>query len=839
MKISYNWLKEFVDVNLTPEEVAEKLTMHSFEVENIIYQGEGLDGVVVGEVLEKEKHPDADKLSVVKVKIMEEGGRTSKVEVGPPILEIVCGAPNIDIKQKVLVALAGAELPCGLKIEKRKVRGIYSCGMVCAEDELGLGNIHEGIMVLNNDLEIGTSAKKALGLDDVIFEIDILPNRAHDCLSHLGVAREVSAIMKLKIENCSFIENCKLKIENCADLNIKIEDENLCRRYSAVVVNDVEIKDSPNWLKSRLESCGVRPINNIVDITNYVMLALGQPMHAFDYDKIISRNKIQDTRNKQKTRYNNQIEIIIRCAKKGENILALDDKVYKLDESDLVIADEAGVIAIAGVMGGKDTAVDERTKNIIFELANFQGSGIRKTSQRLKLASESSYRFEREIDPELTIKALEMAVNLAKELANGNVNEEIIDIYPSPVKNREIEFDFSRIEKFVGIKIEKEKVKEILQSLQFGVFENGEKLKVIIPTFRIDIEKVNDVIEEISRIYGYENIPELNALIEMKSVVQNKDLEMEKNIKKVFEGMGFAEVYNYSFVGEKDIKGVGSLTNKHFELQNPLSEELKFMRTSLLSGLINNARENLKYKDKFQLFESGRVYLKNDKSRIADRLHSPEHSGTMEPADILPNEKKVLAGIVVDKNKESDLFYRIKGQAEKLLNKLGFDKFSFAEISNIEPFWHKGRSAEILCKNKLLGRIGEIYPGVLNAFGIESRAGYFEFDLENLLVSDSDSKKYKKINRFPEIKLDLSVVFDEGIKWADVEKVFMKIGGTLIKSIKPFDIYRGKGLGENKKSIAFRITYQAEDRTLKDEEVSVVQSKIIKALERLGGEVRK
>ncbi len=714
MKISYNWLKEFVDINVAPEELAEKLTMHSFEVENVIYQGKDFD--------------------------------------------------------------------------------------------------------------------------DAIFEIDILPNRAHDCLSHLSVAREIAAIMNLRITNYeSRITNYEFENEL---LKIKIENKELCRRYSAAVVNNIKIKESPQWLKSRLESCEVRPINNVVDIANYAMLALGQPMHAFDFDKIITRNKRQDTITKQEARDNNQAQIIVRRAKKGESILALDDKVYKLDENDLVIADGVGAIAIAGVMGGKDTAVDEKTKNIIFESANFQGAGIRKTSQKLKLASESSYRFEREIDPELAIKAIEVAVKLTKELANGNISEGIVDVYPNPISAREIEFDFSRIEKLVGIKIEKKKVKEILQSLQFGVSEKGERIKVIIPTFRIDVEKVNDVIEEIARIYGYENIPEFPALIEMKSVAQNKDLEMEKTVKKIFEGMGFAEVYNYSFVGEKGIKGIGSLTNKHFELQNPLSEELKFMRTSLLSGLINNARENLKHKDKFQLFELGRVYLKSDESGIANRLHSPE-AGTMEPASGLPNEKKILAGIVVDRNEEDNLFYKIKGQAEKLLEKLGFDKLNFAEIGKAELFWHKGRSAEIFSKNRPIGRIGEIHPDILNSFGIESRAGYFEFCLENLSALRGDNKKYKKINKFPEIKPDLSVVFDESVKWADIEKAVIKTDNALIKDVEPFDIYRGKNLGKNKKSVAFRITYQAEDRTLEDEEVSVAQEEIIKELEKLGGKVRK
>ena len=788
MKISYKWLKEYVDINVTPEKLAELLTMHSFEIEEIIYQGKGLENVVVGEVLEKEKHPDADKLSVVKVKI------NSK-----EISEIVCGAPNIDVGQKVLVAKLGAEIPCGLKIEKRKVRGVESSGMVCAEDELGLGENHEGIMVLDEKSKIGTLAQDILGLDDVIFEIDILPNRAHDCLSHLGVAREVAVLLESKIKNQK--SNMDLRISNSSkELEVKIKNEELCRRYSAVIINSVKIKESPSWLKNRLESCDIRSINNIVDITNFVMLSIGQPIHAFDADKLNGK-------------------IIVRNAKKGEKIVSLDENKYELTENDLVIADEKNPIAIAGVMGGLETAVDENTKNIIFEAANFQGTNIRKTSSRLKLSSESSYRFEREIDPEIITSAIEMAVNLTKELSSGDIKDGVIDIYPSPEKRRNIKFNFSRIENLLGIEIEKEKVFSILISLGFEVSQNDDEIEVLVPTFRRDVEKANDIIEEIGRINGYEMIEEVFANVPMKSVIQDKTLLMEKDIRKTLEGLGFFEVYNYSFLGEKEISGVQLKIEDHLELQNPLSEEFMFMRTSLLPDLLNNTRDNLKHRDSFKLFELGRIYLKDSKDNV--------------------DERKILSGIMVNKNQKETLFYNTKEQLKLILEKIGINRLSYGKIENSESFWHKGRSAKILSKKKVIGKIGEIHPIVLNNFDLSSRVVYFEIYIEELVNFYGEIKKYQKINKFPEVELDLSVVFDESVQWGEIKKAINSASNNLIQGVEPFDIYRGENLGENKKSIAFRISYQAEDRTLTDEEVKVVQDKIIDKLEKLGGEVRK
>jgi len=806
MKISYNWLKEYVDINVTAEKLAELLTMHSFEVENIIYQGEGLKSVVVGEVLEIEKHPDADKLNLVKVDVGEN-----------KILDIVCGAPNVEAGQKVAVALVGAELPDEFKIEKRKVRGVESYGMICAEDELGLGENHEGIMVLDKNLEVGTPLKEALNLDDVIFEIDILPNRAHDCLSHIGVAREVAAILEKSIKYQALSIKQDLKESS---LSIKVEEKNLCKRYSAVVVRNVEIKESPNWLKRKIESCGVRSINNIVDITNFVMLSYGQPMHAFDADKLGARYKIQDTRYKQNTKNKLQTKnIIVRLAKKGEEILALDDETYKLNENDLVIADEKGPIAIAGVMGGKETAVDEGTKNIIFEAANFDCTNIRKTAKRLKLSSESSYRFEREIDPEMTMPAIMKAIEMAGDLAGGKAEENMIDIYPSPTKQKELEFEFERIKNLLGIEVSEKEVLRILESLDFEAAIDNEILKIKVPTYRIDIERTNDIIEEIGRIYGYKNILEIAPTVEMRSVAGDKILSLEKDLRTIFEGLGFCEIYNYSFVSEKDINNLGLKTKDHLELQNPLSEEHKFLRISVLPYLLKNVEKNLKYRDSFALFELGRVYLKSDNK--------------------LPDERRIFAGVVADKNIKSTLFYKLKGRMEILLNKLGIGELTYKEIKATEPFWHKSRSAEIIYKNKTIGRIGEIHPNISNAFGIETRVSYFEIYEEELLEFYSKEKNYQKINKFPSAELDLSVVFAEDVKWDDVKKVVFTTGGKLVKNVEPFDIYRGEELGDGKKSVAFRISYQAEDRTLKDEEVGIIQNKVVGELGKMGGEVRK
>jgi phenylalanyl-tRNA synthetase beta chain len=419
------------------------------------------------------------------------------------------------------------------------------------------------------------------------------------------------------------------------------------------------------------------------------------------------------------------------------------------------------------------------------------------------------------------IKAIEMA----GDLAGGKIKENIIDIYASPVQQKEIKFNFERIKNLLGVEVVGKEVVRILKALDFEVAIDNKILKVKVPTYRIDIERANDIIEEIGRIYGYENIPEVAPTVEMKSPCCRDEAlprlyGMEKDIRTISEGSGFCEIYNYSFVSEKDINNLGLKIEDHLELQNPLSEEHKFLRISVLPYLLKNVEKNLKHRDDFMLFEMGRIYLKNSNNK-------------------LPDEKRIFAGVMADKNIKDTLFYEIKGRTEILLSELGLNELNFKEVKSAESFWHKGRSAEIIYKNKTVGKIGEIHPTVSDAFGIETRVSYFEIYEEELLEFYSKEKNFQKINKFPSVDLDLSVVFNEDIKWDDVKKAIFSVDNKLIKSVEPFDIYRGKNLGDNKKSIAFRIFYQADNRTLKDEEVGIIQRKVVGKLGKIGGEVRK
>lgn len=787
MNISYKWLKKFVNIEKTPEEIAEKLTACSFEVENILNQGDGLEKVVVGEVLSKEKHPDADKLSVTTVKVSESD-----------ILDIVCGAPNVEVGQKVAVALVGAKIPCGLEIQERIVRGAKSCGMICAEDELGLGSSHEGIMVLDENLKIGTPVKEALGLDDVIFEIDILPNRAHDCLCHYGVAREVAALFDAEIQKCDMNIPVPAKLKNDL-LEIEVQDVKACRRYSAQVMQGVEVKDSPDWMKNLLKNCGLRPISNLVDVTNYVMFSFGQPMHAFDADKVKGK-------------------IIVRKAKKGEKILALDEVEYELDENDLVICDSEKPIAIAGVIGGKDSAVSSETKNIIFESANFEGTGIRKTAQRLKISTDASYRFERDIDPEMTIFCLQEAVKLAGEIAGGKLAGEILDAYAELVQKRKIEFDFSRIENLLGIEVAEEEVKQILSSVGFGVEIVGGKASVLIPTHRIDVMKVNDIIEEIARIYGYEKIEAKNAETPIRQVKQEIAWTLDRKIKKIFEGIGFVEVYNHSFVSERDLEILG--IKNALELKNYLTEDAKFFRPTLLAGLLRNVAENSKYRDIFGMFELGKVAYTGEGGKAV--------------------EKKNISGIFYAKQAQDGMLFTAgKGYVGAFLQKLHLNGADYARIENGEVFWHGGRSAQVEIGGVLIGRIGEIHPKILEDFDINGRVFYFDFSVEEIQNVYSEEYSYKKINRMPSSEFDISVIVDKALLWKEIEDAIMGLGDEHIVRVYPFDIYEGAEIGDNKKSMAFRVVLQSEEKTLADADIKNILDRVINKMEEIGGQVRK
>lgn len=804
MKISYKWLKDFVEIDKSPEELAKVLTSHSFEVEGVEDLGAGLDNVVVGEVVWKDKHPDADKLSVTKVKVSE-----------TETLDIVCGAPNVEAGQKVAVALVGAELPSGMKIEERKVRGALSQGMICAEDELGLGEGHEGIMVLGPDLTIGTPLREALGLDDAVLDIDVLPNRAHDCLCHLGVAREAAAITGkefIKFDSTGIIGSTDFSrslssgvtrgLEMTKNiLEVEIREKELCRRYSAAVVKGVTVKESPKFIQVRLASVGLRPINNIVDITNYIMFAYGQPMHAFDAAKLKGK-------------------IIVRLAKPGEKLLALDDKEYELMENDLVIADEEKPLAIAGVIGGKDSSVTAETKDIVFESANFFGTNIRKTAQRLKIMTDSSHRFEREIDPNLTLPCLLEAARLAKENALGEMAGDIIDVYPEPRTPKTIEFPYDRIENLLGINIPLEEALSALRSLGMEAASEGANIKVTVPTFRVDIEKVNDIIEEVARIYGYDKIPAELAKVAMAQVRQSPMWELEREAREACRGLGFSEVYNYSLIGEKDVEDFCLTGFEYIELRNYLSEDAKIFRMSLMPRLVKNVQENLKYRDEVALFEEGRVAIKAEGS--------------------LPVEKKILSGAVSGKDiPNEELFFLGKGKIEAILESLGLKGARYEAMKEDVSFWHKGRSAVIMIGGKAVGRFGEIHPRILAKLDLPARVFGFEIYLEELLSARKGEGEFRGVNKLPTSEFDLAAVVDRDMEWQKIRDAISGLEEENIIKVVPFDIYEGENIAPGKKSIAFKVVCQSRDRTLGDEEIKAVMDRVMGALEGIGGEIRK
>jgi len=795
--------------------MARELSLRGPSVERINEVKPRFKNVVVGEILEIKKHPNADKLSLVKVSV----GKNK------PILKIVCGAANIKINQKVPVALPGAALPGGFKISKQKVRGETSEGMLCSEKELGISEDNQGIFILSPEAILGMDLAKTLDLEDQIFDAEITTNRP-DALGMIGFAREASVITGEK-----FLYNKKSRITNQESriksgklgkdkkLMVRIEDKKLCPRYLTIVMDSVKVKDSPWWMRKRLMAAGVRSINNIVDITNYVMLEYGQPMHAFDYDKLqFLKHKTQNTKHKFQTK-----KIIIRHAKNGENIKALDGNSYKLSEKDLVIADAEKLIAVAGVMGGEETAVDENTRTIILESANFDPLSVRKTSRSLNLYSDSSARFEKGLSVELPYPALLRAVELVQDLAGGEIASEIIDQKTKKYQPITVNFNPESAERFLGIKISLSKIKKILTGLGFEIKQVGrsKNLKAIVPYWRDkDIEAEIDLVEEIARIYGYHNLPSKLPAGEIPETKKDWKFHWENEIKNILVGAGMAEVYSYSFISEKLIKDCGLNLNNHLKLLNPLNKDLEYMRCSLISSLLKIAAENQKIKDKFKIFEIANVYFPKRK-------------------DKLPDEKLRLTGIFVGNNKEEKMFFEAKGAIELMLKKVGVAKLEFKKPSGKVNFWDQNKTAEIIFNGETLGNVGIIEREILSRLKIKKNVAAFDFDFEKLVQYMTDKKVYSPLPKYPAIELDLSVVLDKKITWREIKEAVEKADKKLIKKLELFDVYEGGKLPGGKKSAAFRITCRADERTLKDKEAEKIQEKVIKILEgNFGGKIR-
>lgn len=779
LRLSYNWLKEYVKTNKSVEEFAKLLSLAGPSVDRIIKAGGDFAKVVVGQIKEIKPHPNADKLQVC------------QVDIGKEVLIIVCGAPNIAVGQKVPVVLVGGRVG-EMEIKQAKIRGRESFGMMCSQKELGLGEDHSGIYILPDEVKVGLPLEKALPLGDEILEVEITANRP-DAMGAVGLAREAAAILK---EKFLFVESQpNLKITKAIALSVDNKEPKLCPRYQAIVMTDVKVEASPLWLQQRLLASGLRPINNLVDITNYILLELGQPMHVFDYEKLADS------------------EIKIRLAKKGEKILALDGKKYELNDNNLVIADAKAPVAIAGVMGGELSAVSEQTKTIVFEAANFVPVSVRKTARALNLHSESSDLFEKGLAPQGTEGALLRAIELAQELAGAKAASKVFDLKNYSTEKKEIILSAAKVRAVLGQAIKLEKIKESLISLGFAVKEKGsDKLAVVAPWWREkDIAEDYDLIEEVARLFGYynlaANLPSGEIPVDFTA---KSEFVWEDRVKDILSGFGLTEVYNYSFVSETLLNNCYCKPEAVVRIANPLSLDFELMRPSLLPGLLQNAAENQGLFPTIDIFELSKVYLNQ--------------------RDDLPQEKNQLVLLALDKD-ESVAFLRAKGYLLALLIKLNLaDEPALAEVK-ADGLWQKGKTLAIKIKQTNIGVLGLASSEVLSNFGLKKAAALVEIDWEKLMILAKESAAYEPIPKFPGLELDLSMEIKEEILYQKVVALVKNID-PLIKDVAFLSIFQGEKIPRGQKALAIRIFYQAADRTLKLTEAQEVQEQVVAGLKK-------
>jgi phenylalanyl-tRNA synthetase beta chain len=795
MYLSINWLKEFVKLpkHLSPQELAQKLTLHTVEVEKIEDQAQKFDQVVVGRILEVKKHPNADRLQLATVEV---GGRSK--------LNIVCGASNIAPGQKVPVSMVGAVLPNGLEIKEAEVRGERSQGMLCAPDELGLGDDHSGILILDEKAKVGALFAKHMGLDDQIIEVDnkSLTNRP-DLWSHLGMAREIASFMSAKF--MPYKGNFKLleAEKETMQFEVEIDSAKECPRYMAIGLSGIKVAPSPDWMQKRLLAVGLRPINNIVDITNFVMLELGQPMHAFDRAAID--------------------RLVIRQAKPTEEIKTLDGERRLLDQSMLVIADSRKPLAIAGIMGGIESEIRPETSEIIFESANFDFVSIRKTSTKLGLRSESSMRFEKGLDPELAELALIRAIELTLAICpEAKVSSRLFDFRSKKnAEIKEISLSLDWIAGRLGFDIKPERIIEILKSLGFVVRRDKHNLGVTVPSWRAvrDISLPEDILEEVARIYGFNEIVSRQPLVRMSAPDRNPEKILERKIKWLLAGApALFEVYNYSFVGEEQIRKLGLEPSSHISLANPIASDQTLLRQSLAPNLFVNIRSNQpRYKD-FGLFEIGSVYL---------NVEGEQEKNNSDGEKLLYQEKRL--GIVMAGEKPADVFNKLKGVIEYLFASLGLAHDW--RVHDIRLAWADyGLAADLYAYDKIIGSLAVIDQKAAKNSGLKREAAVVEISLRRLLefVNQGYAKHFVEESKFPPLVRDLAFVIPEKILYSELRAAILRFD-PMVAEAEIFDVYQGDKLGLGKKSLAFHVRYQA-DRTLTGEEIDSLQVGLIEAL---------
>jgi phenylalanyl-tRNA synthetase beta chain len=790
MKVSLSWLQDYVRIETDIHDLASALTMAGLEVESITNPFGYLEKVVVGRIIEIKPHPNAGKLKIC------------RVDAGDRILQVVCGAPNVKENLLVPLAMPGTVLPDGSLLEACEIRGETSEGMLCSERELELGEDESGIMVLPGTPQAGCNITRALNLSDYVLEIGLTPNRS-DCLSIIGIAREIAAIQKTRIIYPDVKPPGKNR-EIHEFTSVNIESPEHCPRYAAALVTDITVAPSPFWLRKRLISIGQRPINNIVDITNFIMLECGQPLHAFDFD-FLEENRI-----------------VVRTATRGEKFTTLDRKERILDPDMLMICDGKKPVAIAGVMGGLNSEIVNSTKRVLIESAYFNPLSIRKTSKKLGLSTEASYRFERGIDPDGTVRALVRAISLMTDMGKGKPVKGIIDQYPLIQKKETIELGIRATGRVLGTELDKNTIRSLLESIEFKVKNGGtDTIKVTPPSFRVDISRPVDLMEEAARLYGYNRIPASLPLMQSETAQPLKALIIREKIKNIMTGLSFTEAVNYSFISASACDRLNLSSDdpkrKLLHVLNPLNEEQNVMRTSLIPGLLETTHRNLSHQTKnLKLFETGKIFLGKGNEN-------------------LPVEIEIAAGLMTggrysqtwyEKDTECD-FFDIKGAVEGLLAGLNIDKVRYTKMPvELCSYTRYGYAAQIIAGNEAFGIIGEVHPEVLHNFDLKQKVFIFELNCDALLALSDRDKTSKQLPKFPAATRDITIITDKKIEAMSILEKINSTGEKLIENAHLFDIFEGAAVPSGKRSVSIRITYRSSEKTLEDGEVNNIHKNI-------------
>jgi phenylalanyl-tRNA synthetase beta chain len=803
MKVSLNWLKDYIDIDMAPDELSHLLTMTGVEVDNIEAVGQSLDNIIAARILDIKPHPNADQLSIC------------QIDAGHTKLSVVCGAPDLQKNSIVPLALPGTRLPNGAIIKESNLRGELSKGALLAEDELSLTDDHTGVMIIPGKVTPGTSLPEALPVLDWVLDLEITPNRP-DCASVMGIAREIAAVtgQPLKRPEFKFDEKGPF-IDDLTSVTI-LEPAG-CPRYAAGIIQNIKLFPSPFWMRYRLYLSGIRPINNLVDATNYVMLEMGQPLHAFDYTRL------------------KENRIVIRSAKQGETFVTLDDEARELNNETLMICDAERPVALAGIMGGLNSEISSATKNVLIESACFNPLTIRRTSKRLGLSTEASYRFERGSDIAGVTTALKRALSLTVRLAGGTIAKGIIDNYPAPYVPNPITIRIDRTNRLLGVGLSKKTIEGFLKALEMRVEQatDQNELKVTPPSFRVDISREVDLFEEIARMAGYENIPVSTPNIRASIGSANPEQALSDHIKVIMAGIGFSEIITYSFVSPESADLLNapkqSPLRAFVELVNPLSAEQSVMRTTLVHGLLTTAASNIsRGETDLKIFELGKTFI--------HRNNLPQ-----------PLEKTFLASILTGHyqkktwfNQERQVdFYDIKGSLEVLLAKIGVEKFSFSNSSGL-PWYDNDLSAVIHVDNSVIGHLGRISSRIKAAYGITTANVYlFELDIQILSKLTADGRKFKPFPKFPAVYRDISILVPQDIESSLIVETIKQHGKELIESVRIYDLFTGKGIDPSEKALAFKICYRSSQGTLDGEKTNKLHKDIIEKIRKqTGGKLR-